>query len=309
MSRRPSFQFYPNDWMNDLDLRQCSIDARCLWIDMLCIMHDGVPYGHLRSTGGDISAHWLANRCGISERVIKRLLNELEKYEVFSRNPDETIYSRRMVSDELNRLQRANIGGNRALSGNDINITPGSDGMSLLTKCDAPAVGASGGRLDGLVASTTNVSSSSSSLIQSTGNRTSSLDIENTDNRIISAPDGAEDFVLAPPAAKKPDPIKTWFDLKFWPLYPRKVDKAQALKEARRTLPGHKPSEIMTGLIAQLPRFLLLIADGRAESVPHASTWLHKQRWNDEIEPGAIPISKSSGLTKIEEAMIAGRLK
>lgn len=45
--RRPSFQFYPSDWRNDAGLKLCSMGARGLWIEMICIMHASEPYGHL----------------------------------------------------------------------------------------------------------------------------------------------------------------------------------------------------------------------------------------------------------------------
>ena len=45
--KRPSFQFYPGDWLRDPALRACSLAARGLWADVLCYMHQGAPYGHL----------------------------------------------------------------------------------------------------------------------------------------------------------------------------------------------------------------------------------------------------------------------
>jgi len=53
--KRPSFQFYPGDWLQRAALRACSLSARGLWIDMLSFMHQGSPYGHLTlpATGKD----------------------------------------------------------------------------------------------------------------------------------------------------------------------------------------------------------------------------------------------------------------
>ena len=45
--KRPSFQFYPGDWLHDTGLRACSLAARGLWIDIVCFMHQAEPYGHL----------------------------------------------------------------------------------------------------------------------------------------------------------------------------------------------------------------------------------------------------------------------
>ena len=36
----PSFQFYPGDWMKDPGLRSVSLEARGLWIDMLCLLFE-----------------------------------------------------------------------------------------------------------------------------------------------------------------------------------------------------------------------------------------------------------------------------
>ena len=46
--KRPSFQFYPSDWLRDTALRSCSMGARGLWMDMICYMHEGNPYGYLK---------------------------------------------------------------------------------------------------------------------------------------------------------------------------------------------------------------------------------------------------------------------
>lgn len=62
--KRPSFQFYPGDWLNDAALRLVSVGARGLWIDMLCMMHQGTPYGHLKVAGKVILPSNLARTLG-----------------------------------------------------------------------------------------------------------------------------------------------------------------------------------------------------------------------------------------------------
>jgi hypothetical protein len=66
MSKRPAFQFYPSDWRNDPGLRLCSCGARGLWADMLCLMHEGEPYGHLTVFGRPIEPQALARLVGES---------------------------------------------------------------------------------------------------------------------------------------------------------------------------------------------------------------------------------------------------
>ncbi|MCX8566795.1 MAG: hypothetical protein ON057_001579 [Glomeribacter sp. 1016415] len=108
--KRPAFQFYPADWRKDSALQSCSVAARGLWIEMLCIMHECEPYGHLAINGKAMNVAQLARLIGETEKVVKGLLNELESAGVFYRTEEGGIYSRRMVSDEKIRVIRANAG-------------------------------------------------------------------------------------------------------------------------------------------------------------------------------------------------------
>lgn len=110
MSKRPSFQFYPPDWRNDAGLRLCSSGARGLWIDMLCLMHEGEPYGHLTVFGRPVTVESLAKLVGESGPAVKRWLGELAANEVYSQTDDGVIFSRRMVRDEELRDLRAKGG-------------------------------------------------------------------------------------------------------------------------------------------------------------------------------------------------------
>lgn len=95
----PWMKFYPSDWRADPALRSCSIAARGLWVEMLCIMHEAEPYGSLLIAGARIDKKRMATLAGISEKECTTLLLELEGLAVFSRDDDGTIYSRRMRRD------------------------------------------------------------------------------------------------------------------------------------------------------------------------------------------------------------------
>jgi biotin operon repressor len=100
----PSFQFYPGDWMKDPGLRSVSLEARGLWIDMLCLLFEGVRRGYLQhATGKPVSDEQLARMTGSSSEQVSRLLRELEDSGVFSRTEHGTLYSRRMIRDERKR--------------------------------------------------------------------------------------------------------------------------------------------------------------------------------------------------------------
>lgn len=108
--KRPAFQFYPADWRKDMALQSCSVAARGLWMDMLCIAHECEPYGHLTVNGKAMSAAQIGRHTGLTERECQRLIAELDDAGVSSRTEDGTIYSRRMVRDEDLRQRRAEGG-------------------------------------------------------------------------------------------------------------------------------------------------------------------------------------------------------
>lgn len=100
----PSMQFYPGDWMKDPAVRACSLPARGLWIDMLCLMHESCERGYLQHQNGKaVNNEQLARMVGCSVNAASRLVRELEDAGVFSRTETGVIYSRRQVRDEETR--------------------------------------------------------------------------------------------------------------------------------------------------------------------------------------------------------------
>lgn len=118
--KRPSFQFYPGDWLQDASLRMVSIGARGLWIEMICLMHQGSQYGYLKVNGKVILPANLARMCGATLLEVEGWLSELTDAGVFSIDEEKCIFSRRMIRDEEIRKARADggsKGGNPALLG------------------------------------------------------------------------------------------------------------------------------------------------------------------------------------------------
>jgi hypothetical protein len=111
MSAFPFLKFYADAWRSDPALRSCSIGARGLWIEMLCLMHGAEPRGHLRlPNGAAITDRQLALQVGISADELSRLRDELRAAGVFDVAADGTIISRRMVRDERVRLAKSAAG-------------------------------------------------------------------------------------------------------------------------------------------------------------------------------------------------------
>lgn len=143
---RPSFQFYPEAWLADVSLRAVSSAARGLWIDMICLMHQGTPYGYLRlrnSNGGffEPGTTDLAKMTGNTPGEIEKWISELDRVGVLGRKKD-TIFSKKMVRDEKQRTswRREKTGQRRRLStckpkdirGNNVrpNVRPSVRSMS-----------------------------------------------------------------------------------------------------------------------------------------------------------------------------------
>lgn len=96
----PWLKFYPSDWASDPKLGFCSLAARGLWMEILCLMHEAEPRGSLLINGRQPSARQIAilARCTPDEAVAA--LRELEDAGVFDRDDEGVIVSRKMKRDE-----------------------------------------------------------------------------------------------------------------------------------------------------------------------------------------------------------------
>lgn len=96
-------QLYTSDWRSDPCLRMCSIAARGLWIEIMCLMNEAEPYGHLIVNGVAPNDTQLSMLTATPGDQLPDLIAELEAQGVFSRNGKGVIYSRRMTRDEKKR--------------------------------------------------------------------------------------------------------------------------------------------------------------------------------------------------------------
>lgn len=124
MKKGPWVKWYWTDWRGDPKLRMCSIAARGLWAEMLALMQEAVPYGHLLISGRAPTDMQLGVLAGVPEDQVTPLLGELETHGVFSRTRAGVIYSRRMVRDEKKTKtaqKNGKSGGNPSLCQNKEN--------------------------------------------------------------------------------------------------------------------------------------------------------------------------------------------
>jgi hypothetical protein len=134
-------KFWWQDWRSDPALRLCSLAARGLWMEMLCIMHGAG--GFLLVNNSRPTHEELTHISGKTrQREVASLLRELEDANVFSRTADGTIFCRRMVNDfKASEEGRANgaKGGNPNLKRNGVNPPPYPNGLTGGVKLEAEA--------------------------------------------------------------------------------------------------------------------------------------------------------------------------
>jgi hypothetical protein len=122
--KRPSLNWYPGDHQRDTGIKACAFEPRGLWREMMDLMHDGEPYGHLTAGGIPIMPLDLSRIIGIPLLQVNKYLKELEDRKVFSRTTEGVIFSRRMVRDaETRRTKKRNgkLGGNPRLLNHEDN--------------------------------------------------------------------------------------------------------------------------------------------------------------------------------------------
>lgn len=260
--RRPSFQFYPADWLGNANLRRCSHAEKGVWLDVLCLMHDAPEYGVLRWPLTDIARAVGCQTGDLEALIAKDVLKGSDGYleagfiyvprsgrkdgspvELIAPQAGPVWYSSRMVRDEYVRQHRgegSRFGGADDNSNGDApNHTPKA--------APKPPIGES--RNSPKPPFGDGSSSSSSS---------------------ISKPS------CSPSASAIESSFAT-----FWKSYPRKVGKGDAQKVWKRIKPS---DDLLVDLMASLER-QKASPDWLKDSgqfVPHPSKWLNGRRWEDE---------------------------
>lgn len=127
MTRRPSFQFYPGDWVGNANLRRCSHEEKGAWIETMCLMHDsateyGILHWPLREIGQAVHCKVAVLQALVTKGVLKgadpgEMCTEFiftpyhagkrgEPVTLVPAQPGPVWYSSRMVKDEYIRQVR-----------------------------------------------------------------------------------------------------------------------------------------------------------------------------------------------------------
>lgn len=127
MAKSPGFWFFTGDWMKDPELRFCSIFARGLLVDLLCILHEAKEQGYASNPDGTPRAdEQIVDAISGGSREEKlAALAELEQSGVLSRDNRGVLYSRRVARlGELSsaRKQNGSKGGSKTSSKRAANL-------------------------------------------------------------------------------------------------------------------------------------------------------------------------------------------
>ena len=108
MSKRPSFQFYPADWLNNASLQSCGAYAAGVYINILCLMHQSEKYGYLLIGGRPPTAAGIAKALRGNVKGTTSALQRLVQKGVLKKDTDGVLYSPRMVEQgRISDLRRA----------------------------------------------------------------------------------------------------------------------------------------------------------------------------------------------------------
>lgn len=260
----PYVKWFFSDWIRDT--RGLSAGAKGVWIDLLSLMHDGEPYGHLAIDGVPRSDENISRTLGISLKKTRFFLKELSVNGVFSMTEKGLPFSRRMVRENHLRKVRGEggiLGGNPLLiSKNSLSVTDCKDNLTSTNEDNLK---------DNLIA---NLTSRAKDNLTSTkeDNLMANLTLDTTRVQKELKTNTLEQI------AKKRAPLYSDEFLKFWEIYPNKKGKGYAWTSWQKV---HPPlDECLKALEYQRREYDWTKDQG--QFIPHPSTWINGRHWENE---------------------------
>jgi len=244
----PFMKFFVRDWMGDAQLRMCSIGARGLWFEMLCLMQCAKRYGYLETQSGKpLTDDETSRLIGTNKDDLYTLKQELLDHDVPSVEEDTGIwYCRRMVREEQKRNKCSNAG--KSGGGN-------------------PALRSSSSLKD-----TDTIFQNPDTRSHISINATYKGDLYREQNTEVKKKRGKK------PKADvfEPDDFKA-----FYEAYPKKVARIKALDAWNKAYSKPTVDVLITAINAQ--KQTAKWQENGGEFIPHPATWLNQGRWDDAL--------------------------
>ncbi len=277
MPRHSWSKFFWSDWQRDSALHLCSLAARGLWMELLCQMDCSSERGFLVVAGRAASTAEIAKLIGAERRTVERLIRELERAGVFSRDERGAMFSRRMLRDQVaEERDHANgrKGGNPALlrrsapdQRQDDAVPQEVDGD--LRRFDGELRGSDGDLQQNGEASSNQINGLSQKGVIPPVKADKNQRRKEERREESSSSSGSGELALTPPAK----PAVDQFD-EFWLAYPRKVGKGHARTAWQVAIRKEAPDLIIAAVRRCAWQF--------NQYDPHPTTWLNGERWTDE---------------------------
>ena len=253
MVKKPSFQFYPGDWLRD-PVSGCCLAAQGLWLRMMIIMHDSERYGYLSLNGHPMKPEVIARRCGCTDDEYKTLFAELETAGVPRITNEGIVFSKRMTEDEKHRK---NWSVRQRKKREKQNVT------LLSHKCHA-------------------VSSPSSSF------SVKKEHISSTQYLIDRGPPDSgqghmsdKNKTISQPTVSKRQKHEASFE-RFWSVWEKRIDKAEALQVWCRL----EPDEELLEMIVKDVEIRMQSEEWTKENrqyCPSPARYLRRRKWEDQV--------------------------
>jgi uncharacterized protein YdaU (DUF1376 family) len=328
----PYLTFFTSDYVRDT--RILSLEARAIWMDMLCLMHDGDKRGYLSRADVALTSDQVARFCGVSPAVAQKAIDEIIGAGIASRDDKGVIYSRRIVRDEKKRKTSAAFGrkgGNPKLM--EWYKLPGFVYAIIRESDNAVKLGASvkpiercnhrKGSLRGETCKViktwpvTNMGKAEATLHElladkCVGGEWFRVNIEDIDGigqhltlkgllngdlnesemaRLeMEYGDGSSNGIDSSSSegwgvGEGSESLATSF-AEFWLAYPRKVAKSKAAQAWLKLSPNRELVAVILAAVEAQKRSEQWTKDN-GQFIPHATTWLNQERWNDELPPAS----------------------
>jgi hypothetical protein len=286
-------KFWWADHQGDPKLGPCSLAARGLWMELLCIMHSATPAGYLLINDKQPTNAKLALIARCSGRQLVKLLQELGDAGVYYKTAEGTIYCKRMVKDaeatEMGRDSADKRWKTKETTPKDPNGSPNNIPNEKPT--DQPYSQAY--RSPNKEPNAKKLEAEEEA--RKKGKHTPLTPLISPTFATTLSPPVPGGGVREPPGFAE-----------FWSNYPRKVGRRTAATAFLAALKrGATPDDILDGLDrAQFQ------PDERYQ--PHPATWLNGERWRDERDPidpvlrvfGLVPEDCDGELAVMHRAML-----
>lgn len=108
---RPWMQLWTRRWLDNKELRRCDPVSRAVLVDLMCLAHEGEPYGYLSDKMGPLTTEFMASRCMMPAPKLCKAMAELVKNgRLHQSEISGAFFILQMVEDEDLRVRRASGG-------------------------------------------------------------------------------------------------------------------------------------------------------------------------------------------------------